>query len=88
MDRLSELNTAYSHRPDVIRYAIYKTFQSFILKFKTQHKLDQKTFQEVVLDFIINVFDRIHCAVPHLQLKELAFGLACSKNITLIPEVP
>lgn len=87
VNRLIELNSNYSHRPEVIRYAIFKTLQSFIFKFKTQHKVgDFNTFKEVVLDFIINVFDRIHCALPHLQFKELAFGFACSKNILLIPE--
>lgn len=62
VNRLSELNT---HRPDNLRYAVFKTVTAFILKFKTQHKaIDFKTFKEVVLDFIINVFDRIHLSVP------------------------
>lgn len=73
----------------MIRYAIYKTFSSFILKFKTQHKsIDFAAFKEVVIDFIVNVMDRIHMAVPQLKFKELALGLACSKNHLLMGEMP
>jgi hypothetical protein len=50
--------------------------------------VDQAAFKEVVIEFIINVFDRISRAAPQLKFKELALGLACSKNNLLIGEMP
>jgi hypothetical protein len=71
----------------VLQYAIYKTFAAFMQKLKAQQRSTGAVFRDVVIDFIMNVFDRIHGMVPQFKLKELAIGLTCSRQYLLLPTI-
>jgi hypothetical protein len=54
-----------------------------------RHLLKKKEdLRENVIDFIANLTDRIHCAMPSLRLKELLIGVCVSNFGFLLPKAP
>ena len=45
-------------------------------------------YSEKVFDFMLDVFNRIHFAIPNLKLKEIFIGFIMSKSTLLYPYYP
>ena len=88
LERIMEINRKHPDRPEVVRYAIFRVFV-FIYNAYKRHLLKKKELlREDVIDYIANLTDRIHCAMPSLRLKELLIGVCVSEFGFLLPKTP
>lgn len=80
--RLMALNEEFKHNPDVFKFAVFKLVTSFAQsKFVSQaRQKEPEKRQEGLVDFIVNIFDRLHFQLPQLCLKEMVLGFIAGRN--------
>ena len=82
------LNTEFSHNPDVLRYAIYTlVVTGFAMnKFKSAaQQKDSKVRREILIDYYMRLYDKLHFQLPQLCLKEIVMGFIASRNMLFYP---
>jgi hypothetical protein len=66
VNRLVEFNHKFRNRPEVFEYAVFKTQESLV-QIKCKAPIlnpDSTKIKEYVIDFIVNIFDRVAAALP------------------------
>lgn len=82
--RMFELDSTHKQRPEILQFAIYTLVSIFVRKWKT--KMSQ--IQEVCIDLLVDVYDRLNLQVPQFRLKDLVIGLCTTRNSLLVPYLP
>lgn len=90
IQRLLAFNKEFSHRPQIFEFAIFKTVEIFAttrLMTASRNKT-YKELKECLIDYQLNLFNRLHAQLPQFNMKEMVFGWICSKNMLFHPQIP
>ena len=88
IQRILALNVEFAHNKDVLRYAVYTLIVTgFAMnKFKSAaQQKDPKVRQEVLVDYYMKLYDKIHFQLPQFCVKEIVMGFIASRNMLFYP---
>jgi len=90
--QLNRLQNEYADNVEIIRFSTKVfVFNQFICNhFATAIKTggDPKASYHKLIEFWVNVYDKVHFMMPQLRLKELCIGWAEDKSDLLHPTIP
>lgn len=77
----------FKDQPEVTRFAIYKIIMGFVTRLTAASKpKDIKDRQSGLVDWQVNIFDRLHFSLPQLYLKESILGFIAGRNMLFYPK--
>ena len=81
------MNSSYGQ--EVFQYSIFKTMDAFVMvKLRAALKNpDRLMMIENAIEFLINVFDRLHAQLPSLGLKEICLAFVVTRNRLFCPQI-